>query len=384
MDRHLENSGLLVVPGVSGAGKSSLCAGVLPRLRGAGLTPVPEAASWPCLMLTPTRAPLDELAVRIAPIAGVGAAAVRRDLAADPAGFALTVRHAAAAKDADAPQPLQGRKRVLLIVDQFEQLFTQCEHEEERRAFVAALHSAATATGGQEPPALVVLVVRADFEARCAEYPGLAASVQHRYLVTAMTERQLRMAVTAPVAQIGSSIDADLVEVLLGEARSRSRAAVGRIAADPACHPPLSQSELAFIRASGRAHRRRRRVRQSLVATLCVLLLGVGAVAAWAVHAGQIADHRRDIAIADLLAAKSEAMGGTDPTVAALESVAAWRIGHTAEARHAMLAAAARPEIAVLPGPSGAETIARMGRCSCGTSPPTDRRARQSPSPPRR
>jgi len=67
MSRRLEGTGLVVVSGVSGAGKSSLLrAGVLPRLRGAGLGSAPEAASWPCLVFTPGRRPLEELAVRVA------------------------------------------------------------------------------------------------------------------------------------------------------------------------------------------------------------------------------------------------------------------------------------------------------------------------------
>jgi hypothetical protein len=58
MSRQLDGTGLLVVSGVSGAGKSSLLrAGVLPRLRGAGLASAPGSASWPCLLFTPARAP---------------------------------------------------------------------------------------------------------------------------------------------------------------------------------------------------------------------------------------------------------------------------------------------------------------------------------------
>lgn len=55
-----DGTGLLVVSGVSGAGKSSLLrAGVLPHIRGMGLAAAPEAARWPCLLLTPGSAPLD-------------------------------------------------------------------------------------------------------------------------------------------------------------------------------------------------------------------------------------------------------------------------------------------------------------------------------------
>jgi WD40 repeat protein len=220
MARHLEGTGLVVVSGVSGAGKSSLLrAGVLPRLRGAGLGPAPEAASWPCLVFTPGRGPLQELAVRVAPAAGADAAAILPRLAADPAGFALTARQAALARLDGVPERA-GQRRVLFVVDQFEQLFTQCQDEDERQAFITALHAAAGG-GRQAPAAMVVLLVRADFEARLADYPLLAPPVQDRYLLTAMTELQLRMAITQPTAVAGSSVDEDLVQVLLQEARAR-------------------------------------------------------------------------------------------------------------------------------------------------------------------
>ena len=233
MSRHVAGAGLLVVSGVSGAGKSSLLrAGVLPRIRAAGLAAAPGAASWPCLVFTPTRAPLDELALRVALLAGTDASAVRRGLEADPAGFALPARQAALARppgpagDGDGPAAEGGQpslqRRLLLVVDQFEELFTQCPDEGQRRAFITALHAAATARHGpdQTPAALVVLGVRADFEARCADYPELADAVQDRYLVTAMTGRQLRMAITEPAKKADSGVDDDLVEVLLAEVRT--------------------------------------------------------------------------------------------------------------------------------------------------------------------
>ncbi len=232
LSRHLAGAGLLMVSGVSGAGKSSLLrAGVLPRIRAAGLAVAPGAAWWPCVVLTPTRAPLDELALRVAVLAGTDASAVRRGLDTSPEGFALPARQAALARPpgpagdpngaaAEGGQPPQ--RRVLLVVDQFEELFTQCPEEGQRRAFITALHAAATARHGpdQAPAALVVLGVRADFEARCADYPELAEAVQDRYLVTAMTERQLRMAITKPAKEADSGVDGDLVEVLLAEVRT--------------------------------------------------------------------------------------------------------------------------------------------------------------------
>src|SRR6516225_4420067 len=152
---------------------------------------------------------------------------------ADPAGFALTARRAAQAappgsarkldgSGGQEPPPPQQPPRLVLVVDHFEELFTQCADEGQRRAFITALHAAATAGHGpdQSPAALVVLGVRADFEARCADYPQLAGPVQDRYLVTAMTERQLRMAITEPAKKTDSSVEDDLVEVLLAEVRT--------------------------------------------------------------------------------------------------------------------------------------------------------------------
>jgi energy-coupling factor transporter ATP-binding protein EcfA2 len=226
----VDGTGLLVVSGVSGAGKSSLLrAGVLPQIRGAGLEAAPEAASWPCLLFTPGSAPLDELAVRVAHLAGINADAVRRGLDDDPARFALMARQAALAQLSGSPGEPGGqppgsprKQRLLLVVDQFEQVFTMCPAERQRQAFITALCAAAARDGPeQDPAALIVLGVRADFEARCADYPQLAGAIQDRYLLTSMTERQLRRTITEPAKAAGSRVDDDLVEVLLTEVGAR-------------------------------------------------------------------------------------------------------------------------------------------------------------------
>jgi WD domain, G-beta repeat len=189
------------------------------------------------VVFTPTRAPLDELALRVGVLAAADAAAVRRELESAPAWFALTARQAALAGspgpagDADAPAERDQlrQRRLVLVVDQFEELFTLCPEEGQRRAFITALHAAATAGHGpdQAPAALVVLGVRADFEARCADYPQLAGPVQDRYLVTAMTERQLRMAITEPAKKSGEKVDDDLADRLLAEVRTGQPGAFG-------------------------------------------------------------------------------------------------------------------------------------------------------------
>jgi WD40 repeat protein len=214
-------AGILVISGVSGAGKSSLLqAGVIPRLSGTGLTGVPEAASWPCVIFSPGAKPLDELSTAVAPLAGADSAEVRRGLSSDPGRFVLTARQAALRSG-------DGRhRRLVMIIDQFEQLFTQCRDEKERGAFLTAIAAATATSNERSAPALIILGIRADFEARCAEYPLLTGPIQNRYLVTSMTDRQLRMAITEPPKKLGARVDDDLLDTLLREVKSR-RSAIG-------------------------------------------------------------------------------------------------------------------------------------------------------------
>jgi WD40 repeat protein len=207
---------LMVVSGVSGAGKSSLLrAGVLPRIAEAGLAPAAGAPPWPYLVITPARAPLTELSDHVAPLVSTDAATLRQTLRADPSGFALTALEAARARQ--GPGTGSERGRLLLVVDQFEQVFTQCTDESERSAFITALHAAAAIGHGpdQVPAAMVILVVRADFEARCTVYEELAEAVQNRYLVLPMTRDELRMAITGPAQMAESPVAGALVEELV-------------------------------------------------------------------------------------------------------------------------------------------------------------------------
>ena len=227
----------LVVSGVSGAGKSSLLrAGVLPRI--GEITP--DGASWPHLVLTPARSPLSELAAHAARRTGKDAATLRQALREDPAAFALAALEAAGtAGDSGA------RGRLLVIVDQFEQVFTQCGDDRERRAFIAALHAAAAIGHGwpEIPAAVVVLVVRADFEARCADYEELVGAVQGRYFLPPMTRQQLRLAITEPARVAGSMVDDALVGKLVETVRAApSPGAAGATAGGTGVLPHLSHA----------------------------------------------------------------------------------------------------------------------------------------------
>jgi WD40 repeat protein len=118
--------------------------------------------------------------------------------------------------------------RLILVVDQFEEVFTECADERERRAFVRALRAAAALPhDGSELPrraasrdvaALVIVGMRADFYARCAADPDLAACLKaDQILVGPMTPEGLRAAIEGPAAQAGLAVDDGLTEVLLAD-----------------------------------------------------------------------------------------------------------------------------------------------------------------------
>ncbi|WP_410676968.1 caspase, EACC1-associated type [Amycolatopsis sp. cmx-4-68] len=208
--------GAIAVVGPSGSGKSSLLhAGLVPAVRRGELaTRGPRA--WSTLSLTPDRDPVRRLADRLAAFAGTTAGELAASLRADPARLATVIDEALRRPvgQEDAPE-----RRLLIVVDQFEELFTTCPEEDERRAFVRALGAAATGTVVGRPPAVVVLGVRADFYARCMDYPELVAAFRERQVtVDAMTADRLREAIEKPAAEAGLVLKDGFTDVLLRDA----------------------------------------------------------------------------------------------------------------------------------------------------------------------
>jgi WD40 repeat protein/class 3 adenylate cyclase/energy-coupling factor transporter ATP-binding protein EcfA2 len=129
------------------------------------------------------------------------------------------------------------REAPLLVVDQFEEVFTLCRDEEERAAFIDALLDRA-ANG-----AWVVVALRADFYGHCATYPRLAGALEERQaLVGPMTEEELRRAIERPGEQAGLVLEPGMVEAILRD-----------VAGQPGALPLLSHSLLeTWRRRSGR------------------------------------------------------------------------------------------------------------------------------------
>ena len=225
----VSRGGMVVVTGASGSGKSSLLrAGLLPILaRG---QQIPGSDRWPRIVMTPTKDPLTELAARLAAVGGPDALTVRDGLMRHPDQAHLAIRSAvlAAAARHDEQPPTSGDSgpRLMLIVDQFEQVFTlnpDVGGEATRQAFITALCSAAAnpVGPGQVPPALVVIAVRGDFWDQCAAVPELVSALQDgQFVVGPMTESELRVAITGPAEAAGLRIDPALTDTILGDLRA--------------------------------------------------------------------------------------------------------------------------------------------------------------------
>ncbi|GLZ31949.1 hypothetical protein Lesp02_41370 [Lentzea sp. NBRC 105346] len=171
---------LITVFGASGSGKSSLLrAGLAPRLRGR------------VVVVTPGDRPFERCAQQIARVSGLPQAQLD-----DPRDLHLLLRQAAIDRG------------VVLIVDQFEEVFTLCG-EEERGRFIAAL--AAAATGNVR----VVLGVRADFFAHCSMYAELVESAH--VTVGPMSPDELRRAITKPALGAGGKVENALLAHLVAQ-----------------------------------------------------------------------------------------------------------------------------------------------------------------------
>ena len=199
----LRSRRFLGVFGASGAGKSSvLRAGLMARWR-----------SRPALLFTPGPHPIEECAVGLAALTGESAAVLRSELHDVPDHLHLRIRQAMADHPADVD--------LLVVVDQFEEAFTLCEHEE-RNWFINAL-LAATAT--ETSRARVVLGVRADFHGRCGDHPELVTALRDgQVLLGLLGVEELRQAITGPAATRGFMVESALVTRLIADATGQAAA----------------------------------------------------------------------------------------------------------------------------------------------------------------
>ncbi len=194
------DSPLVAVVGPSGSGKSSLVrAGVVAALRDGDRT---SEGPWVSVVMVPSAHPMVELASGLAAAFGRSPSAVLDLLDADPCALADL-----------AGDVLGPGARLAVVVDQFEELFTQTADAGERSRFVALLLGA---LHRPEARVSVVLAIRADFYGHCATMPDLARALSSTsLLLSPMEPDDLRAAVTGPAGAAGLRVEPGVVELIL-------------------------------------------------------------------------------------------------------------------------------------------------------------------------
>lgn len=206
-----EHRFLAVIVGASGSGKSSIVrAGLVPALKRGepladGTLPPEGSQHWQAYIITPSSHPLESLAASLTRKSEsvIATATLIDDLKTDSRSLHLFSR-----------KKVGNNNRVLLVVDQFEELFTLCHDEPERKAFIDNLMTATSPdTNG---PTTVAITLRADFYAHCAQYADLREVIAKRQeYIGPMSANELRRAIEEPARQSGWQLEPGLVDTLL-------------------------------------------------------------------------------------------------------------------------------------------------------------------------
>jgi tetratricopeptide (TPR) repeat protein len=217
--RRLRFGRFLAIIGTSGCGKSSLVrSGMIPSLGGGAMS---EATSdWKFAIMRPGEDPIKHLAAALngehalRPKSELGATnrvVIEATLRRGTRGLVEVVRQAR----------LPRGENVLLVVDQFEELFRfrrNAQLGNARDESVAFVKLLLEASAQRDVPIYVVLTMRSDFIGDCMEFAGLPEAVNDGlYLVPRMTRDELRLAITGPVAVGGGKISQRLVLRLLND-----------------------------------------------------------------------------------------------------------------------------------------------------------------------
>ena len=194
----------LAVVGPSGSGKSSVVrAGLVPALKRGAL---PGAERWFVLDLHPGAQPIEELAQALVRVAVDPPDDLVAPLLLDSRGLLRVV---------DQAVPGGDETEVVLVIDQFEELFTLVADGARRRHFLDTIVAAATDPYSRMR---VVVTLRADFYDRPLQYPEFGALLRQRTeVVLPLAPGELEQAIAAPAQRVGVAAAPDLVAAIVGD-----------------------------------------------------------------------------------------------------------------------------------------------------------------------
>jgi hypothetical protein len=214
--RRLGATRFLAAIGPSGCGKSSLVrAGMMAALETgfmAGAGP-----QWRMAVLRPGSRPIDNLAAALLKDSALGP---ERSGTPDASAFlAATLRRGPLGLvDALRETPLPNQTNLLVLVDQFEEIFRfrQDDQTFAADAFVSLLLES---SAQREAPIYIVITMRSDYIGDCAVFTGLPEALnKSQYLTPRLTREQMRKAIEGPARVFDGDVDPALVNRLVNEA----------------------------------------------------------------------------------------------------------------------------------------------------------------------
>ena len=206
----VERASLVAVVGASGIGKSSVVrAGLIPRLR-----QTKPGRVWEIATLVPTDRPLHSLAAALVPILEPELTPVDRLAEINKlAGHLMQGTVALRDVVADAIRMQPGTDRLLLFVDQWEELYTVVADEGARRRFLAEILDASA-----KGPVTLVFTLRGDFFGQALSDRALADRLQDAQVnLGPMTQEELVRSITEPAEKAGLLFEAGLADRILDD-----------------------------------------------------------------------------------------------------------------------------------------------------------------------
>jgi WD40 repeat protein/DNA-binding SARP family transcriptional activator len=205
---HCAQSRFLAVVGPSGSGKSSAVkAGLLPALRAGA---VPGSENWFFTEMAPGAYPLEELETALLPVAVNPPPNLLTPLEKDERGLGRVLKRILPV-DKTAVSP----NHLLLIIDQFEELFTLVPDKAKRDHFLQSLLSAIN-----EPHSRlrVIITLRADFYDRPLQVPELGELLRaHTEVILPLSPTGLEEAITGPAAHVGAHFEPGLTATMAAD-----------------------------------------------------------------------------------------------------------------------------------------------------------------------